>query len=123
VCALDDGHRSEVNTLAATFGCGYIRRPDRPRHAKAENLNHALRLITGDFVKNEQALFFRTLQAGCDTHNSAFFVGSGGLRRREPLAEPPMEFEMHFDVDRALIEAESSVKTLRLAQHAAPLHS
>lgn len=38
-------------------------------------------------VKNEQALFFRSLQAGRDTHNSAFFAGSSGLLRRKPLME------------------------------------
>jgi cellulose synthase (UDP-forming) len=38
-------------------------------------------------LKNEQALFFRTLQAGRDRHNSAFFAGSGGLFRRSQLME------------------------------------
>lgn len=138
VHVLDDGHRPEAKALAASLGCGYIRRPDRPRHAKAGNLNHALRqtdgelvavfdvdhvpartflketvgffddpkvaivqtphhfynpdifqrnLRVGEFVKNEQALFFRALQAGRDAHNSAFFAGSGGLFRRRPLEE------------------------------------
>ena len=138
VYVLDDGHRSEAKELAALLGCGYLRRPDRPLHAKAGNLNHALRrtdsdlvavfdvdhvpartflketvgffddpkvafvqtphhfynpdifqrnLRVGNYVKNEQALFFRTLQAGRDTHNSAFFAGSGGLFRRAALEE------------------------------------
>lgn len=138
VYVLDDGHRAEARVLASSLGCEYIRRPDRPRHAKAGNLNHALRLTNGDLVavfdvdhvpartflketvgfftnakvaivqtphhfynpdifqrnlrvgelvKNEQALFFRALQAGRDTHNSAFFAGSGGLIRRKPLEE------------------------------------
>ncbi|HXV68362.1 MAG TPA: glycosyltransferase [Nitrospira sp.] len=138
VYVLDDGHRSEAKQLAASLGCGYLRRPDRPRHAKAGNLNHALRMThsdliavfdvdhvpartflketvgffddpqvafvqtphhfynpdifqrnlrVGDRVKNEQALFFRILQAGRDTHNSAFFAGSGGLFRRAPLED------------------------------------
>ena len=38
-------------------------------------------------VRNEQALFFRMLQAGRDSHNSAFFAGSSGLFRRKPLEE------------------------------------
>ncbi|HEY7532942.1 MAG TPA: glycosyltransferase [Nitrospiraceae bacterium] len=38
-------------------------------------------------LKNEQALFFRTLQPGRDAHNSAFFAGSSGLFRRRPLME------------------------------------
>lgn len=40
-----------------------------------------------DKLHHEQALFFRTLQAGRDSHNSAFFAGSGGLFRRKPLME------------------------------------
>lgn len=138
VYVLDDGHRADVRRLAASLGCGYLRRLDRPRHAKAGNLNHALgvtdgevvavfdvdhvpartflqetvgffddpqvaivqtphhfynpdifqrNLRVGDRVKNEQALFFRLLQAGRDAHNSAFFAGSGGLLRRRALEE------------------------------------
>jgi cellulose synthase (UDP-forming) len=138
VYVLDDGHRFEAQQLAASLGCEYIRRPNRPRHAKAGNLNHALHLSHGELVaifdvdhipartflkdtvgffddpkvaivqtphhfynpdifqrnlrvgeevKNEQALFFRALQAGRDTHNSAFFAGSSGLLRRQPLME------------------------------------
>ena len=138
VYVLDDGHRREARTLAAELGCGYLTRPDRPRHAKAGNLNHALRMTDGELiavfdvdhvparaflketvgffddpsvaivqtphhfynpdifqrnlrvgsqVMNEQALFFRSLQAGRDAHNSAFFAGSGGLLRRKPLED------------------------------------
>jgi cellulose synthase (UDP-forming) len=138
VYVLDDGRRLEAKKMATALGCGYVRRPDHPRHAKAGNLNHALRLTdgdliavfdvdhipartflketigffddpkvaivqtphhfynpdvfqrnlrVGDLVKNEQALFFRSLQAGRDAHNSAFFAGSGGLFRRQPLEE------------------------------------
>ncbi len=138
VHVLDDGHRLEAKKLATALGCEYLSRPDRPRHAKAGNLNHALRLTDGDLIavfdvdhvpartflketvgffedpkvaivqtphhfynpdifqrnlrvgdriKNEQALFFRSLQAGRDSHNSAFFAGSGGLFRRQPLEE------------------------------------
>ncbi len=138
VHVLDDGHRDDVKALAQSLGCHYLRRPDRPRHAKAGNLNHALPLTRGELiavfdvdhvpartflketvgffedskvaivqtphhfynpdvfqrnlgvaevVSNEQALFFRSLQAGRDAHNSAFFAGSGGLFRRRPLME------------------------------------
>ncbi|HSB46198.1 MAG TPA: glycosyltransferase [Nitrospira sp.] len=38
-------------------------------------------------LKNEQALFYRVLQAGRDRHNSAFFAGSCGLFRRRMLME------------------------------------
>jgi len=138
VYVLDDGDRTDVQSLAITLGCSYIQRPDRPRHAKAGNLNHALRSTKGELIavfdvdhvpartflketvgffddpvvafvqtphhfynpdiyqrnlrvghrlQNEQALFFRMLQVGRDTHNSAFFAGSGGLFRRKPLEE------------------------------------
>lgn len=39
----------------------------------------------GRHVFNEQALFFRILQAGRDRHNSAFFAGSSGVLRRSAL--------------------------------------
>lgn len=39
------------------------------------------------YLKAEQGLFFHVLQAGRDAHNSAFFAGSSGLFRREPLME------------------------------------
>ena len=41
----------------------------------------------GRNLYNEQELFFRTLQAGRDRHNSAFFAGSSGLIRRSALEE------------------------------------
>jgi len=50
VYVLDDGHRQEVKALAGSLGCGYLRRPDRPRHAKSGNLNHALQLTDGDLI-------------------------------------------------------------------------
>lgn len=46
---LDDGCRPEVAELARELGCRYIARPDRS-HAKAGNLNNALRQSTGDLV-------------------------------------------------------------------------
>lgn len=136
VCVLDDGNRDEIRVLAASLGCRYFCRPDRPRHAKAGNLNYALSRTQHDFVavfdvdhvpvrdflretislfdspqvafvqtahhfynpdifqrnlrlqhelQNEQALFFRVLQAGRDTHGSAFFAGSGGIFSRRAL--------------------------------------
>lgn len=137
VHVLDDGQRAEIQALAASLNCGYIRRADR-QHAKAGNLNHALQETSGEIIaifdvdhvptsgflkdtvgffqdeqvafvqtphhfynsdvfqknlqlegtlKNEQALFYRVLQAGRDAHNSAFFAGSCGLFRRRVLME------------------------------------
>lgn len=136
VCVLDDGGRDEVRALAESLDCRYFRRPDRPRHAKAGNLNYALRHTDREYVavldvdhvpvrsflrdtvgffadpkvafvqtahhfynpdifqrnlrleqelQNEQALFFRVLQAGRDAHGSAFFAGSGAVFRRRAL--------------------------------------
>jgi cellulose synthase/poly-beta-1,6-N-acetylglucosamine synthase-like glycosyltransferase/tetratricopeptide (TPR) repeat protein len=46
---LDDGNRPEVRRLAESLGCRYITRSDRA-HAKAGNLNNALRQTDGEFV-------------------------------------------------------------------------
>ncbi|MEP6960311.1 MAG: glycosyltransferase, partial [Nitrospirota bacterium] len=137
VHVLDDGQRDEIQALAKSLNCGYIRRVGR-QHAKAGNLNHALQETSGEIIaifdvdhvptssflkdtlgffqdeqvafvqtphhfynpdvfqknlqlegtlKNEQALFYRVLQAGRDRHNSAFFAGSCGLFRRRVLVE------------------------------------
>ena len=51
---LDDGAREEVRAAAASLGIGVITRSsdwvDRPRHAKAGNLNNALLATEGEFV-------------------------------------------------------------------------
>ncbi len=46
---LDDGDSDEAKALAPSFGFSYIRRPQHT-HKKAGNLNHALRLTSGDHV-------------------------------------------------------------------------
>ncbi|MBT2532707.1 glycosyltransferase [Arthrobacter sp. ISL-48] len=51
---LDDGARPELKTLAEQHGLGYVTRgedwTDRPRHAKAGNLNNALMVTHGEFL-------------------------------------------------------------------------
>jgi cellulose synthase (UDP-forming) len=51
---LDDGDRPEMRAEAARIGVGYITRgrewSDRPRHAKAGNVNNALMATTGEFL-------------------------------------------------------------------------
>ncbi|WP_028279570.1 glycosyltransferase family 2 protein [Arthrobacter sp. H5] len=51
---LDDGSRPELRILAETHGLGYLTRSaewvDRPRHAKAGNLNNALMVTEGEFL-------------------------------------------------------------------------
>jgi cellulose synthase (UDP-forming) len=51
---LDDGARPELKALAADQGLGYVTRSedwtDRPRHAKAGNLNNALMVTQGEFI-------------------------------------------------------------------------
>jgi cellulose synthase (UDP-forming) len=46
---LDDGHRDSYREIAEQTGVSYIRREDRI-HAKAGNVNHALRYSDADFV-------------------------------------------------------------------------
>ncbi len=46
---LDDGRREELAHMATELGVGYITRADN-EHAKAGNLNNALRRTTGDFI-------------------------------------------------------------------------
>ena len=51
---LDDGDRAELRALAEAEGIGVITRSgawrDRPRHAKAGNLNNALMVTEGEFL-------------------------------------------------------------------------
>ncbi|WP_336711452.1 glycosyltransferase [Arthrobacter sp. USHLN218] len=51
---LDDGARDELRGLAEEHGLGYLTRSadwaDRPRHAKAGNLNNALMTTSGEFL-------------------------------------------------------------------------
>lgn len=46
---LDDTRRPEMRALAAELGCHYITRPDN-RHAKAGNLNNAIRQTQGELI-------------------------------------------------------------------------
>ncbi|MFL5679807.1 MAG: glycosyltransferase [Chloroflexota bacterium] len=46
---LDDGNREDVAALAKELGARYIARPTH-EHAKAGNINHALRVIDADFI-------------------------------------------------------------------------
>ncbi len=46
---LDDGNRAEIRALAEELGCEYLSRTDRS-HAKAGNLNAALKQTTGEFI-------------------------------------------------------------------------
>lgn len=49
IYVLDDGRRAEYREFAAKAGVGYIARPDNA-HAKAGNLNNALRITQGEFI-------------------------------------------------------------------------
>jgi cellulose synthase (UDP-forming) len=46
---LDDGRREEVRRLAQELNCGYLTRDDN-KHAKAGNLNNALKQTSGEFI-------------------------------------------------------------------------
>jgi cellulose synthase (UDP-forming) len=49
VYILDDGRRTQFRDFAEACGAGYIIRPDN-NHAKAGNLNHAMRYTDGEFI-------------------------------------------------------------------------
>jgi cellulose synthase (UDP-forming) len=59
VWVLDDGRRSWLQQLSARLGCNYLTRPDN-RHAKAGNINHALRHVA---ALPEQPQFISILDA------------------------------------------------------------
>jgi cellulose synthase (UDP-forming) len=48
-CILDDGNRPEVAQLAQELGCEYFTRQEH-KHAKAGNLNNAMKFTSGDFI-------------------------------------------------------------------------
>lgn len=54
VYILDDGARPSMRQVAEELGCGYISRgqewAQKPRHAKAGNVNNALAETSGDFI-------------------------------------------------------------------------
>jgi cellulose synthase (UDP-forming) len=49
VHVLDDGHRPAIRALAESLGGKYLSRPDN-KHAKAGNLNYALRHTSGELI-------------------------------------------------------------------------
>lgn len=49
IYVLDDGKRTEFAVFAADAGVGYITRSDN-RHAKAGNLNHAMKITQGELI-------------------------------------------------------------------------
>jgi cellulose synthase (UDP-forming) len=59
VYLLDDQRRAGMRSLAEELGCTYICRPDN-RHAKAGNLNNALRQTDGDLIVVFDADFIPT---------------------------------------------------------------
>lgn len=64
VWVLDDGRRPWLEALAKEYGCNYLTRPDND-HAKAGNLNHALRHVNNletppDFISVLDADFVPT---------------------------------------------------------------
>lgn len=49
VMVLDDGKRDEIRAMCDELGALYVRRPDN-KHAKAGNINHALKFSKAEFV-------------------------------------------------------------------------
>ena len=50
VHVLDDGHREDVEQMARSLGCHYLRRPNRGESAKAGNLNYAIARSHGQCI-------------------------------------------------------------------------
>ncbi|MDV2993461.1 MAG: Cellulose synthase 1 [Chroococcidiopsis sp. SAG 2025] len=59
VYLLDDKRRPAMRSLAEELGCVYICRPDN-RHAKAGNLNHAMKQTQGELIVSFDADFIPT---------------------------------------------------------------
>jgi cellulose synthase (UDP-forming) len=59
VYLLDDKRRPAMRSLAEELGCIYICRPDN-RHAKAGNLNHAMKQTQGELIVSFDADFIPT---------------------------------------------------------------
>lgn len=85
VMVLDDGKRNEVEALCCELGAVYLRRPEN-KHAKAGNVNHALKHSSAEFV----AIF------DCDHVPTRSFlqVSMGWFMRDEKLAM--MQTPHHF---------------------------
>ncbi|MBE9157336.1 glycosyltransferase [Nodosilinea sp. LEGE 06152] len=63
---LDDTRRPEIKALAAELGCHYITR-DSNHHAKAGNLNHAVKQTQGELIASFDADFVPTRNFLCRT--------------------------------------------------------
>jgi len=100
VYILDDGQRASFCEFAELAGCGYIARADHS-HAKAGNLNHALRVTEGEFI----AIF------DCDhIPTRAFLQMSLGWLRRDPnmaLLQTPHHFYTLDPFEKNLATGES----------------
>ena len=84
VYILDDTRRESIKQLAAELGCHYITRPDNS-HAKAGNLNNALRQTKGELVVVFDADFIPTTN---------FLERTVGFFRNEKIAllQTPQSF-------------------------------
>ncbi|MEO7862922.1 MAG: glycosyltransferase [Nitrospirales bacterium] len=89
IAVFDTDHAPAASFLANTVGffeqekVAFVQTPQHFYNADIFQSN----LCLGSNVPNEQALFFRVLQPGRDSSNSAFFAGSGGVFRRTTLTE------------------------------------
>jgi cellulose synthase (UDP-forming) len=89
IAIFDTDHAPTSSFLRETVGffeeeqVAFVQTPQHFYNADVFQKN--LRIETT--LPNEQALFYRVLQPGRDRHNSAFFAGSCGLFRRQPLME------------------------------------
>lgn len=85
----DDGRRGWLKALCERHGCGYIARPDNT-HAKAGNINHALRYLSG---LQEKPDFISILDADF-VPKSAFLTRTMALMRETDVGvvQTPQHF-------------------------------
>ncbi|MGF1542287.1 MAG: glycosyltransferase [Pleurocapsa sp.] len=91
---LDDTRRPEIKELAKQLGCRYITRADN-LHAKAGNLNNALRRTSGELVVVFDADFVPTTN---------FLTRTVGFFQKENIAlvQTPQSFYNHDPISRNL---------------------
>lgn len=105
---LDDNHRRDIRLLAEELGCEYVAR-DTHEHAKAGNINHALKITRGelvlvfdaDFVPCTNFLtrvvgFFREQDVGMVVTPQYFYNEEAGVRNLGLGRELPPEQTAFF---------------------------
>jgi cellulose synthase (UDP-forming) len=121
VWLLDDGNRPEVKGLCQALGCCYLSRA-QPRHAKAGNLNDALRqtqadliaVFDADFIPTSNFLqrtvgFFQDERIGLVQTPQSFYNPDAIAVNLDLAEELPSEQELFFRYAQPLRDSSGSV--------------